>query len=244
MLRQNVNRAVRFLRQRQGWRQEDLAGRAGASRELVSRVERGQVETLTVGSLHRIAAALNASLHVELRWHGEQLDRLMDAGHARLQETVVGQVRRSEWEVEVEVSFNWYGDRGRCDAVAYHAPTGTLLIVEVKTRLGDVQDTLGRLDVKTRLGPQIARQLGWPTPARVVPCLVIADGRTARRVVAAHAALIARFTLRGRGAHRWLAKPTAEPVTGVLLFQSVPDSRGVTAQRAPTPSQVTTAREA
>lgn len=211
---------------------------------MVSRIERGQIETVTVGSLHRIAGALNASLLVELRWHGEQLDRLMDAEHAKLQETVVGQVRRWEWLVEVEVSFNWYGDRGRCDAVAFPPPTGTLLMVEVKTRLGDVQDMLGRLDIKARLGPQIARQLGWPVPVRVVPCLVIADGRTARRIVASHAELFARFTLRGRAARQWLAEPTAEAVSGILLFERVADSHGMTARRAAAPPRGPGARGA
>lgn len=211
---------------------------------MVSRVERGRIETVTVASLHRIADALNATLHIELRWRGEQLERLMDAGHATLQEQVVHEVRAAAWSGEVEVSFNWYGDRGRADAVAFHAPTGTLLIVEVKTRIGDVQEMLGRLDVKTRLGPQIARQLGWPAPIRVVPCLVIADGRTARRIVARHAELFARFSLRGRAAHRWLAEPTTEPVVGVLLFESVPDSRHMTARHSGVGAHVSDSREA
>ncbi|MEX0710229.1 MAG: hypothetical protein WD116_03395 [Chloroflexota bacterium] len=131
------------------------------------------------------------------------------------------------------MSFNWYGDRGRCDAVAFHPGTRTLLIVEAKTRLGDVQDLLGRLDVKVRLGHQIARQLGWPEPAHVIPCLVIAEGRTARRIIASHAALFLRFTHRGRAAHRWLADPDSEEVVGgLLVFESLPDSRRVSAKRA------------
>jgi hypothetical protein len=201
------------------------------SRESVSRIERGQIGLVTVDTLGSIASALGASLNVELRWRGEQLDRLMDASHAALQETSVRQVRVHGWHSEVEVSFNWYGDRGRVDAVAFHEQTGTLLVVEVKVRLGDVQDTLGKLDVKARLGPQLARQLGWPQPRRVLPCLVVADGRSARRIVADHAALFARFNLRGQAARRWLAAPTAEPVTGVLLFEPLPDSHGVTTKR-------------
>jgi hypothetical protein len=179
----------------------------------------------------RIAAALGASVSLDLRWRGEQLDRLMDANHAALQEAAVHGLRTKIWKSEVEVSFNWYGDRGRVDAAAFHEPTRTLMIVEVKTRLGDVQEMLGRLDVKARLGPKIAAQLGWPAPARVVPCLVIADGRTARRIVAAHPELFARFNLRGRAAHAWLAAPTADPVSGVLVFERLPDSHSMTARR-------------
>jgi transcriptional regulator with XRE-family HTH domain len=231
VLRTNVGRAVVFLRRRSGLRQVDLGTRAGVSRESVSRIERGRLGVVTIDTLTSVASALGASLNVELRWRGEQLDRLMDASHAAVQEAVVRQVRATGWRSEVEVSFNWYGDRGRVDAVAFHEETGTLLIIEVKVRLGDVQDTLGKLDVKTRLGPQLARQLGWPPPTRVVPCLLVADGRSARRTVADHAALFARFNLRGGAARRWLASPTGEPVTGVLLFEPLPDSHGVTTKR-------------
>ncbi|MEX1156736.1 MAG: helix-turn-helix domain-containing protein, partial [Chloroflexota bacterium] len=171
MLRHNVSRSVRFLRRRQAWRQRDLGDRADVSRQMVSRIESGAIAAVTIASLDRVATALGATMHVELRWRGEQLDRLMDASHAALQELVVRALRTTGWTSEVEVSFNWYGDRGRCDAVAFHPGTRTLLIVEAKTRLGDVQDLLGRLDVKVRLGHQIARQLGWPEPAHVIPCL-------------------------------------------------------------------------
>ena len=186
---------------------------------------------MTVAFLDRMVSALGATLFIELRWHGEQLDRLMDRAHAALEEMTVRRLRTAGWTSEVEVSFNWYGDRGRCDAVAWHPETRTLLIVEAKTRLGDVQDLLGRLDVKVRLGQQIARRLGWPDPLRVIPCLVIADGRTARRVVSSHAALFARFSHRGRAADRWLANPASdEEVRGLLIFEALPNSHQSTAR--------------
>lgn len=239
VVRQNLSRATRFLRRRRGWRQRDLAARGGVSRETVSRLERGGIDGMTVAALDRLASALGATLVIELRWHGEQLDRLMDSAHAALEELTVQALRATNWMSEVEVSFNWYGDRGRCDAVAFDPGTRTLLIVEAKTRLGDVQDLLGRLDVKVRLGKQIAHQIGWPEPARVIPCLVVADGRTARRVVASHAALFARFTHRGRAADRWLAAPDSdEHVGGLLIFESLPDSHHATARspiRTPKP---------
>jgi transcriptional regulator with XRE-family HTH domain len=214
VLRQNLSSAIRFLRRRAGWRQVDLAAHAGASREMVSRIERGRIEGLTLGSLDTIAATLGGSLYVEVRWRGEQLDRLMDAAHAAVQEMVVRHLREVSWLSEVEVSFNWYGDRGRVDAVAFHSDTRTLLVVEVKVRFGDIQDTLGKLDVKTRLGRQLARQLGWPEPARVIPCLVVADGSHRPPNGGRAPSAVARFNLRGRAVRRWLAAPTDEPVTG------------------------------
>jgi transcriptional regulator with XRE-family HTH domain len=232
MLRHNLSRSIRFLRISRGWRQQDLADRASVSREMVSRLERGRVETLTLRVIDRLAAALEAGVNVDVRWQGAQLDRLLDAGHAVIQEQAVKGLRDFGWPTHAEVSFNWYGDRGRCDAVAFHPPTRTLLIVEVKTQIGDIQDLLGRLDVKVRLGSQIAAQLGHPAPTRVVPCLVVADTSTSRRVVATHASLFARFTHRGRAAHRWLADPTvSDDVKGLLWFLSLPNSHSVTTKR-------------
>jgi hypothetical protein len=84
--------------------------------------------------------------------------------------------------------------------VALHPSTRTLLVVEVKTAIGDLQETLGRLDVKTRLSRQLAAQVAWPEPSAAVPVLLVQGGRTARRVVAEHRALFTRFALRGRAA--------------------------------------------
>ena len=250
MLGQRVGRGVRFLRIRAGWRQSDLARRAGISRELVSRIERGLVETVTVGSVRRLAEALGSSLAVDIRLRGEYLDRLVDAGHAALQEAGVHRLRTDGWRAEVELSFNHYGDRGRIDLLGLHEPSGILLVVEVKTRIVDVQDMLGRLDVKVRLGTQAAVSQGWPRPRRVLPCLVVADTRSARRIVASHPELFARFNLRGRAASRWFSDPeapggpgstAAAAVTGLLLFEKLPDSHGVTTKRAVRRRKVTRA---
>ena len=226
----NIERAVRSLRLRKGWAQRVLGGRARVSRELVSRLERGDLAGITIGSLNRVADALGATLHVQLRWQGEQLDRLMDAAHAAVQQSVAELLGSLGWIVRVEVSFNHYGDRGRVDILAYHPGLRILLIVEVKSAIGDLQETLGRLDVKFRLGRQIARECGWTDVAVVIPALVLGDSRLARRTIAAHDALFARYNVRGRDAMAWLrrARPS---VTGLLWFTSRPDSHPARIQR-------------
>jgi transcriptional regulator with XRE-family HTH domain len=212
-------------------RQTDLAAKARVSRQAISRLERGQFLGQSVQVIERIVTALDGSLSVEVRWRGEQLDRLIDSVHASVQAAVAEMLSDRGWVVRVEVSFNRYGERGRCDILAIHARSGTLLVVEVKSRLGDLQETLGRLDTKARLGPHIARELGWATPTFVVPALVIAEGRTARRVVALHEPLFRRFDVRGRAAVAWPRRPTTG-VTGLLWFQPVsPNSRGTSAVR-------------
>jgi Holliday junction resolvase-like predicted endonuclease len=194
----------------------------------VSRIERGNVRVLSVDAIDRIASALGASVDITLRWEGEQLDRLMDASHAWLEEQTAAHLSSSGWQVSAEVSFNHYGDRGRVDVLAFHPTTRIVLVVEVKSGIGDVQDTLGRLDVKSRLGRSLADAAGWAGARAVVPTLVVADTRSARRVVAEHEALFSRFALRGRSALAWTRRPSVPAPSGLLWFAIVPDLHGVT----------------
>ena len=202
------------------------------SRELVSRLERGRVLGIPLGTLERVAATLGATLDVTLRWQGADLDRLLDATHARLVELVAGFLDSTGWDARTEVSFNHFGDRGRVDVLAFHRASRSLLIVEAKTEIGDLQDLAGRLDVKTRLAPIIASSVGWPRPFRVIPVIVIRDSRRSRSVVNEHPRTFARFTIRGRQAVAWARRVGTDTPTGLLWFVSVPDSHGATAKRA------------
>lgn len=224
-MRTNVPVAVRRLRKQRRLRQQDLGARAGLSRDTISRAECGELDGMTVGSLSRLADALDATLVMEIRWQGAALDRLIDREHAFLQESAARRLASRGWSVAVEVSFNHYGDRGSCDLVAWHARTGTMLVIEVKSRLGNLQDLLHRLDVKTRLGRLLAQQLDWPTPRAVARGLVIGEDRTARRIIVRHAALFNGFGLQGRAAYAWLRSPSPA-VSGLLWFEKPADSDG------------------
>jgi transcriptional regulator with XRE-family HTH domain len=206
-------------------RQQDLGARAGLSRDVVSRAERGELDGMTVGSLGRLTEALEATLVIEIRWQGAALDRLIDREHAHLQEAAAQRIVSRGWLVQAEVSFNHYGDRGSCDLVAWHPVTQTLLVIEVKSEFGNLQDLLHRLDVKARLGGILAKQLGWPVPSAVVRGIVVAENRTARRIIARHSGLFNRFSMQGRTAHAWLRRPSAA-AHGLLWFENPSDSFG------------------
>jgi len=177
---------------------------------------------MTIGSLDALAGALGATLVVDLRWRGADLDRLIDRLHAEVQEAA-SRLTRAGWLVRAEVTFNHYGDRGACDLVALHPATGVLAVVEVKSRLGNVQEMLHRLDTKARLGGLLAQQLGWPRPTSLARALVLAESRSTRRVLARHPALFAAFPLRGRPATRWLRRPAAGRL-GIVWFEVASDA--------------------
>lgn len=222
-------RAVRALRLRRGWRQRDLAAAAGVSQQLISTVERGHADALSLAVLRRIAGALEMRVPLRAEWRGGELDRLLDADHAALQARARRVFEAIRWLVEVEVTFSRYGERGSIDLLLFHPVTRTLVVVEVKTIVADLQSLLRGLDAKVRLASAIGRERGWQG-RRVVPCILLAEGTTNRRRVAAAEPLLMRFSLRARAAHAWLRRPGA--AQGLLLFLSAPPTNRDGGRRA------------
>lgn len=202
------------------------------SQDLVSALERGRIEAVQVRTLRKVAAALGAEVVISMRWRGGELDRLLDEGHAALSGAVVRVLERHGWEVRPEVSFAVWGERGSIDLLAWHAATRTLLVIEVKSELTSAEETLRRLDVKSRLAVDIARErFGWDV-GRTVRALVLPETSTSRRRVARHDALFqARFSLRGLVARAWVARPEGVVPRGILLFQAL--TTGDRASRGP-----------
>jgi transcriptional regulator with XRE-family HTH domain len=226
-----IGRTILVLRQRRGWRQTDLAARAGVSPSAISSIERGKVDRYTLTVIRRVLKALDGSTELDVRWHGRgDLDRLLDADHARLVDGWTERQPAGGWETWNEASFSIYGERGPIDLLAFHAATGILEVAECKTGLWDQQETLGLLDVKVRLAPRVAGDRGWRVKA-VVPALVLADGRTVRRRVGEHPSLFGRFSTRGRSAHAWVRSPWPG-VAGLLVFVPLPKSNDRGLRRA------------
>lgn len=239
MFDQRVGAAFRTVRLRQGWRQVDVAARAGVSDSLISAVERGHLGTLSVESLRKIALSLDIRVDVIPRWRGGDLDRLLNSRHAALAEATTRWLRSLGWEVAVEVSFAIRGERGFIDLLAWHAPTRTLLVIEIKTEIVDVHDLIGVMDRKTRLAPEIARDRGW-LPAAIATWLVVEEGSTNRhRVDRFDALLRAAFPADGRVMARWLTLP-AGSIRGLSFFSD--SGRGSVKQQFPAKKRVRVAR--
>ncbi len=221
-----VGSKVRAVRLRLGWRQADVAERSGVSQSAVCRVERGQLDHMTLRSIRRILGALEIDLELVPRWRGGDLDRLADEDHAALVGMIATLLGALGWETRAEVSFSVYGERGSIDLLAWNPSTRVLLVVEVKTALTSIEETLRRHDVKARLAPGVARErFGWNAGA-TARLLVLPDASTARRRVARHArVLVGAYPTRGRAAREWLRSPSGS--AGLLAFLSpMPDRTG------------------
>lgn len=221
----HVGRIARVLRQRLGLRQVDVSERAGLGHDLVSRVERGRLDGLTIRSLRRVFEVFDAEVVVVVRWRGGELDRLVDRRHAVLAGRLAARLAGLGWEVVPEVSYSEFGERGSIDLLARHAETATLLVIEIKSELTSIEETVRRHDAKSRLGAKVARdRFGW-VASSVARLLVLPDERTPRRHVARFADVLGRaYSSRGRAVSAWLAAPDGA-ISGLLFLSHADGAR-------------------
>lgn len=200
--------AFRAVRIRKGWRQIDVARSAGVSQPMISRIERGHVRRMSLAVLLQVAAALEVWVDVVPRWRGGDLDRMLNAGHAALHQRVARLLAGTPWLVVPETTFAIYGERGVIDILAFHPPTGALLIVELKSEIVDIQQLMTAVDRYRRLAPKVARERGWQVQS-VSVWAAVRDTKSNRRRAAEHAAVLrVAFPHDGRSVRRWLRAPS------------------------------------
>lgn len=181
-----VGLIIRALRRRRGWHQSDLAAASNLSQPAVSLLERGHLDSLSLRRIRRILAALDARGEFDIRWRGSA----------------------------VEVTYSIYGERGSIDVLGFHRPTGSLVVIEVKTELTSIEETLRRHDEKVRLAHRIAQErFGWAA-ATTSRLLVLPDKAAARRKVLRHTQVLdAVLPARNVAIRHWLDSP-AQPIRG------------------------------
>lgn len=148
---------------------------------------------------------------------------------------IVRRVVVEGWEAMVEFSFNDYGDRGSVDVLAWHTERRALLVIEVKSRLANLQETCRSLDVKARVVPRlVAQSRGW-RPSVVGVVLVMQESSRERDAVARREGIFsASFPARTLDIRRWIRRPQV-PLRGLwfLRFANTSCVKGRSGARAP-----------
>jgi transcriptional regulator with XRE-family HTH domain len=211
-----VGRGLRTIRLRLGKRQADIAQTARVSRSFVAKVESGRIEDIDLRRLEAVCRAVGATLDLRIRWHGEHMDRLLDEAHSLLVNELIRRLDGLGWRSLAEHSFNEFGERGSIDVLAWHEPTRSVVVIEVKSLIADGQEALFSHDRKARLAPKLARDLGWD-PAQVGRLLVLADTTSNRRHIDLLAATFgAAYPTRGDRVRGWLRAPSGS-MSGLMF---------------------------
>ena len=202
-------RIIRAARIKRRWRQEDLCVRAKVSRAAVWRAEHGHVDEMTLASIRRICQSLDIRVELLPRGRGAELDRVINARHSALHESVARVLAHEfpAWLMAHEVSFSIWGERGVIDLLMWHPGRRALLIVELKTELVDTGELIATMDRRRRLADEIAETRGWD-PVTVGTWVLMAPSRTNERRIADHRSVLrSAFPADARGIRRWLRDP-------------------------------------
>lgn len=220
---ERLGAALCAIRRRAGLTQAHLAERGSVSRRTVARIESGNVRSVTVQTVRSVFSAAGAYARIVASWNGAALDRLLDERHAALVERAARVLQARNWTTMVEQTFSEYGERGSIDLMGWHDPSRSLVVIEVKSALGNLEETNRSLDTKVRLAPRLMRdKIGMPVCVSRI--LVLPSESTVRRVVAQHATTFgAAYPARGREIRAWLRRPDG-PLAG-LWFLSEEQAR-------------------
>ena len=152
--------------------------------------------------------------------------RQRDPAHVRMSAHVVHKFRRAGWLVATEVEVGGDRSRGWIDVLAWHPPSGTLLVIELKTEirdLGGIQRSLGWYE---REAWAAARRLGW-RPRAVLGCLLLlATTANDARARENREAFRSEFPVRANALMAVVASGTAPPSRGRAVAMIDPRSRG------------------
>ncbi len=206
-----VGRVIHAVRVHSRLRQQDLADRVQVDRSVLTDLEHGRLENVSLRTARRLCSALEIELVVEARWRRGLVDRLVDQGHSAIVEHAAKLLRESGWIVEPELTFNVFGDRGSVDILGWHPEDKSLCLIEVKTVLTDLQAMLMSMSRKVRVVPgMLEEQRGWRR--RQLASLLVVVGSTANRaVVRNHPAVFgSAFPAQTSEVRAWLRRPRGD----------------------------------
>jgi hypothetical protein len=217
---ERIARAARALRRKAGLTQVEAVG-AGRSRHFVRRLEAGEAGSLRLGDVRDHFAQFDARARMNVWWNGAAIDRLLDERHARLINESILVLGEYGWSSRTEITYSEFGERGSLDLFAAKPVARAVLVGEVKSEWGSMEETLRMLDVKTRLAIKLAVATFGFEPDVVGRVLILPEESTARRIAAAQAATLeVALPDRNRRVRKWLRTPDG-PLRGLWFLSDV-----------------------
>lgn len=206
--------------------QQAVADRVGVTRSYIARIERGEANP-SIRRVEAIAEALGLELDLAIRpplLVGGYL--VKDAVHARCSAYTGRRLRGHGLDVAREVEIVHGRSHGWIDLLAFDQRTGTLLIIEVKTRLDDLGAVERQLGWYERAAWDRAQALGWQ-PRRVRSWLLVLASEEVEHVLLANRQYVnLAFPVRTREMTQLVTRAGGPPATGRGLAMIDPSGRG------------------
>jgi DNA-binding XRE family transcriptional regulator len=175
--------------------QQTLADAVGVSRAHIAAIETGRANP-SLDLVVRVADRLGVEIDLVTRQPLVIARPQNDLVHARCSGYVDRRLRHAGWDVRREIEVVHGRSHGWIDLLAFDPRTGTLLIIEVKTRFDDLGAIERQLGWYERSADSLAREFGW-RPRRLAGWLLaLASDEVDASIRANSVALGAGFPIR------------------------------------------------
>jgi transcriptional regulator with XRE-family HTH domain len=189
-LRISFSRLCRETRTMLDITQAELAAAVGISRSHVAGIETGRVDP-SLDLVWSIADRLGLDLQVVARPPFALEPRRGDLVHARCSSYIDRRFQRHGWSTTRELEVVAGRAHGWIDLLAFDPRSGTLIVVEVKTRLDDIGGAERQVAWYEREVVRVARSLGWQ-PRRSLAWLLLLASDEIEGQISVHRDLLQR----------------------------------------------------
>lgn len=204
--------------------QQTLANAVGVSRAHIAAIESGRCNP-SLDLVGRIGDTLGLELDLVARLPMVIAGRQRDIVHTRCSGYIDRHFRRAGWVTKREVEVVHGRSHGWIDLLAFDPRTGTLVIIEIKTRLDDLGAIERQLGWYERYARDTGLSLGW-RPRRVLSWLVmLASDEVEAALRADREALEIGFPMRAAAMGRVVSGESAATSVGRGLALIDPSSR-------------------
>lgn len=215
---------IRRARQRRGWTQAQLGGRAGLSQSATSDLELGEGAPLSLLVWQRLAMALDLPLRVELGRDAQE--QPTDAGHLAIQELILRLGRVVDYRRTFELPTKPADPARSTDVGLRDDARRRLLLIECVNTLSDVGAAVRSSDRKGVEAEAYAVAIGQGQPYAVHVCWVVRATRRNRALLARYPELFsAHFQGSSVAWVRALTTGSAPPVEPGLVWCDVGTTR-------------------